>query len=157
MKKDDILAALPLLSQSDLFAIKTAADGYLAGGTITRKPREKANPDTLLRHCINDFDGSLGGWAGRTLTAFKKGAPMALAFLNQHFSRAMGKRVTSIALMNYSIRLIVTELRRTNAPVTKLTICQGLQKLPKLFNDAFPGYLEGAIGFVESRILGDGK
>ncbi|HET9285757.1 MAG TPA: hypothetical protein VFR24_27720 [Candidatus Angelobacter sp.] len=155
MKKDEILATLPTLNKTDLNAIKLAADALLSHGTINVPVTGTGNHEALLRHCINDYDGSIGGWSGRTATAFKKGAPGALTFLQQHFSRAMGSRVTALALMNYSVRLIVADLRHINAPVIKLTICQSLQKLPKLFNDAFPGYLEGAIGFVELKILGE--
>ena len=150
-KKDNILGLLPQLSQAELKEVVALVNSLI-------KPSAKApqsSADSLLLQAMNSALGVQFKPVGRCKAPYNEGAPLALAYLGQHYSKAMGHKVSALALLGYMLRLIIDDLQRMQVPVGPVTVAQSLHKVPKLFRDAFPGYSEGlASWLIEAKILG---
>ena len=137
LTKDQILAALPSLSQADLKAL-----GAVIGGLVRAEAPDASNdPTAWLAEALGAVTGV--SWLGGAGAAFNKNAPLAIKFMQTHFTGALNNKITALALMRYLLLLLVANLKEMKVPVSRLTLSQNLHRLGEVFNDAFPGYGNG--------------
>ena len=146
LKKDQILAALPGLSQPDLLAIRAAISALL--GPDQGKPAPQGVGP--LYEALLAYLGLPGPQWGRFATsragqAFKQATPNVLAFMG-----AFGplKRVERLAIYKVVFGLLAADLKRRGIPVSLSTLSYSMERVPDVFKSAYPGYLEGGLGLL---------
>ncbi len=149
--KDQIMGALPSLSQDDLKAIKTLAGALLQRGA----PDTQNNPENAQGWLFVALAGVLN--MGRGLPGsskpFNKNAPVFLGFVAAYFAKALHRKVDALAVMTALLRLISADLKAKHVPVTFNTMSNNLPRVAEIYEVAFPGYLDSGIAelFIGKR------
>jgi hypothetical protein len=144
--KDQIIGALPHLSQPDLLAIKTAAGALLQqGATGTQNDPENAQGwlFAALAGVLN-----MGHRLPDSVKPFNKNAPLFLGFVAAHFASAMHKKIDALAVMTGLLQLLASDLKGRQIPVTYKTMAEHLPRIAEVFELAFPGYLASGLAHV---------
>src|SRR5579864_5306485 len=119
MTKDQVLASLPNLSPDDLKAIRAVIGGLLGDGGTVGHPDDPTGYEAWLRAAIQGLTGTP---TPASNNAFKKNAPVAIAFMRKYFAEALENKVTATALMRYLLVLLTDNMKAMRVPVTKSTI-----------------------------------
>lgn len=155
MKRDQILAALPSLSQADLRAIN-AASGALMAGRHPVAPQPFETPQGWLAEALQGALG-LGGAGARQLpSTFNKQAPTALAFMVQAFGPLKNK-TTTLAIMRLILGLLVADLKNKQVKISVGSLSSNLGRVQQVFEEAYPGYLENGIASLVLQAIQKGK
>lgn len=157
MTKDKVLAALVNLSPADRAAIKAVIEA-LDGGTPIHPSAlgHGISPGAWLIEAMGAVLGAPLSLQGASRQAFNKNAPVALAFIEKHFTPALKNKTTALALMRYLLRLLVSDLQSMKVPVTRNTLAQNLHRIGEVFGNSFPGYAEGQVAaLVLASILSE--
>lgn len=146
MTKDDILGALPALSQADLAAIQALTASLLNDRTaaVDGPATPLAGLTWQAMHTAVNAPHSLpiGTPAGRSLNKRVAGLEK---FLNRHFSGWDSNKVSALAFLTMLIRLLRDDLQERGVRPTILLLANNLIRLPEVFEDAYPGYLEAGL------------
>lgn len=150
MSKDQILAQLPLLSQTDLKAIQAVIGTLLTKGS----PPATLSPNSAQAWLYE----ALGAWGLGHLNAsqmkvFNKNASAALTFMEKNFKVALGNRTKFVSMMRFLIILLEEDLRRKELPITKGILLLNLPRIPEVFENAYPGYLRSGIAPTVMRLI----
>lgn len=148
MTKDQILAALPKLSQADL-GIIIAAAMHLQAATGTQ-----ANQPAGLGHAIfNALGATVGAFVPYESFAVTKTArqleirlPDLEKFLNKEFPGWDVNKLTQTAFLRMLVNLIANDLTGRGVKPTFGSVVINLHRLPDIFDDAFPHYLINGLG-----------
>jgi hypothetical protein len=148
VKKDDILAALPTLSRADLESVHAMAAHLLgAQGSVSNG----GTPDApLLFEALSGQLNGIMGWP--YVAATKQGkllqqrAPEVTKFLTKHFRGWDKNKITQLAIMQLMISLLREDLKERGVQASFGILVANLNRLPEVFSNAFPGYLESGMG-----------
>ena len=143
MKKDQIIAALPLLNEADLKAISAVLSSLLGNGA-SATPTPVEGPQAWLFVAIQSI---LNGvyQPPSSLKGFHSNSVIFIEFVKVNFPAALNKKIVGIAVMKQLVSLIADDLRDKKVPVTWGTLVQNLSRIPSVFDAAFPGYIESKI------------
>lgn len=135
-----IISALPNLKSKELSSIKAAIEQL--------QTKEAPDKDVqLLFDAILTTINSKLPWAkfegSSAYKDFQAGAPGAVQFINQTFKPST--RTKTFLAMRLSIGLLVISLKKREIYTTVGTMCRNLNRLPMVFDDAFPGYRESGL------------
>lgn len=149
MIKDEILTALPLMSHSDLMAIHAMA-GHLL------QPHPLGGNDgasTLAPILFDALQATAGGtvpYASVALTKtgklLIKNAPNVEQFFNKHFKGWDKNKIVKLAFIQLMTMLLSDDLKERGVTPTLGIMVANLNRLPEVFRNAFPGYLETGVG-----------
>jgi hypothetical protein len=155
MTKAKILSVLPKLPASDLAVIKAAIEHLLAKSV-------PAAPQSPL------FDALAALLGGKNLsyatfvksgayTYWEKNAPIAEAFISQHFPEAAGSKVLALAITCHLLNLLLDDLRSRKIPVSFGTASTHLGRMPEIFEVAYPGYVKSGLTYLIVKFLERGN
>ena len=140
----DIIAALPKLSQSDLAAVRAAADHLLTGKVDDLDhtiPLFDAMTRLLgVRRSYRDFHRSVA------YKTWRRTAPTALAFIDEAFPEAT--RVAKVAIMNMLLEALIEEFKERNWLISLVTVTRNLDRFEQVFENEFPGYLKSGLAHL---------
>lgn len=150
VKKDDILAALPTLSKADLEAIYAMTAHLLQGGS-QGAVSNGATPDApLLFEALSGQLNALAGWPYVASTKqgklLQQRAPEVTKFLSKHFKGWDKNKITQLAIMQLMLNLLRDDLKERGVQPSFGIMVTNLNRLPEVFSNAFPGYLESGMG-----------
>ena len=157
--KDTILAALPKLDRASLGAIQ-AAVAHLRGSTPQNAPAPVVTQaEGWLFTAITAALGVKMGFdrmaSTETYKHWQKHTPEAIGFITAQFAEALDKQATALALTRFLVGLIITDLKRQKVPVSLHSVIVNLGRMPSVFEDQFPGYIQsGAAKLVLHSIKG---
>ena len=149
VSKDQILGSLPTLTKADLQALQTVIGGLLGNGATKQAPNPN-DPQVWLFEALaatlhlrqSYYPAFMASPVGKT---FNKNAPVALGFMTDVFEVAMGSKTSAIGLMRYLLGLLVADLKVKKVPVTRNSIVSNLIRLPEVFENAYPGYIQSGV------------
>jgi len=151
MNKDSILAALPTLTRADLEAVHATAASLL-GARGAMVASTATSPAADLFEALSGHLNVTAAYA--TVAGTKPGklliknAPAAYKFFNAHFPGWDESRVTKLAFLHMFADLLVSDLKERGVTPTFGIIVANLIRLPEVFENAFPGYLENGMGHL---------
>lgn len=154
MTRDQILAALPGLGQDDLKALQTVI-GSLLGQHGVAGPARATGPQAWLFEAVRHSLG-VNVFTVKGAAQYNKYAPTALTFISDTFKcPVFEKRTAATALMHWLLVLLVEDMKVKRIPIGPTTICEGLGRLPLVFESAYPGYRQaGLSGLLAQKALG---
>lgn len=149
MNKDKILAELPELSLEDLTIIHAIASKLIQG----RSMGQTNKASTLAALCFEALSGPLnvtGSYASRATTKwgiqFEKKVPDLAKWLDLHFVGWADNKVSQLAFLQLLFTMMANDLKRRNLPRSLAMAVTNLDQIPRIFESAFPGYLESGLG-----------
>lgn len=158
MTRDEILAALPKLSTAEQKSIMAAlvALGVKGGGqqAPTLSAQQRAVFDAI-GHALNTKLAPGLLVRGVIAKHFDRCSTQMLNFVNHNFGFAMKGKVAMLALIRFMVVLVVDDLRKKRIRLTPGVVVLNLTRINEIFEDAYPGYLQGGLSkFLVNRILG---
>jgi hypothetical protein len=150
-----IIATLPTLTKADLAAVRGAADALLGPQAA---PID--TPATPLFEAVTRALGLRLGFAAFSQTAtykpYKRGANAIADFLGKAFSVEFSM-LEYHAINQLLIECLTDDLKARGVPLSLGTLCNNLERVPQVFRDAFPGYIESGHGNIILRQITRGK
>jgi len=148
MTKSELLAALPKLAHADLAAVHAMAEHLLGAAVAAQK-----QPASTLAPLLFEAMGAALCLTARhenmpdTVQAkLNKQIPLVEEFLAQTFP---GKSKTALtALLRMLMELLKADLIRIEIKPTYNSMINNLHRLPDVFENSFPGYLESGLGHL---------
>lgn len=143
LTKDQIITALPGMSQQDLLAIRAVTGHLLQPGATT----VQNSPDNAQGWLFAALAGLLNttGISTDHVKQFEKNAPAFLAFVSKHFSDVLNSKVRALSLMTSLLQMIAYDLKSRGIPVTANTVTQHMPRIAEIFEAGFPGYIDSGI------------
>lgn len=149
MTKDDILAALPKLKLEDLTIIHSMAAHLISGHTT---PQNNA-AGTLAALIFNALSGPLNvtqPYANIVNTKwgrqFDAKVPELAKWLDKNFDGWSANKMTQLAFLQWLFTLLVDDLKQRNVPRSLAMAVTNLGQIPRIVENAYPGYLESGFG-----------
>lgn len=148
MTKDELLAALPLLKRADLEAVHVTAAALLGGRlssvTSPASPLVVLTYDALtttlgLTVPYSAFMGTVPG------KRFESRAVSLGDFLTKAIKGWDETKVLQIAVLRLIFELLKENLKRRKINPTMASMTYNIGVIPKVFDDAFPGYIEAGL------------
>lgn len=153
--RDYILGVLPKLSADDLQAVLALTTSLLKGrGDVETG---QARPTGLLFEALSNHLQAVAPWA--TVAKTKAGKmllerePELSKFFNLHFRGWNDNKVQSLAFLMMMLELLSDDLKERGVSPTFGIMVLNLNRLPEVFRNAFPGYLENYMGYFVLRKL----
>lgn len=138
MRVDEVLAALPKLSQPELASVRAALEHLLVHQVDeldTTSPLYIAMSELLgVGLSFRDFHNA------QSYSTWRKVAPKVVAFMEATFPHTT--KVTKFAMMTFMLEALMDDLKGRGVPLTLSTVTVNLARLPALFDQEFPGYRE---------------
>ena len=144
LTKDQIIGALPTLSQSDLTAIKAVTVALLGHG-LPDAVNGPNGPSAWLFEALAGVLGVSYGLQSGSAKQFNKSAPVFLKFVEEHFSSSLTKKVNGVAVMRTLLMLIIDDLKGRGVPVSLGSVIVNMPRMPEVFDTAFPNYLSSGL------------
>lgn len=147
MTKDDILAALPKLTRPDLEAVQAVCTSLLGG----RTGHVAAGATTLAAGIFEALTGALNvsmsysNLPTATERQFRQKLPTFTSFLDKSFEGWNKNKVSQLAFLKMLFELLIADLRKRGAQPTIGIMVVNLNRMPEVFNDAFPGYIDAGL------------
>ncbi len=156
MTLSEIIAALPKLKQDELKAVKAVAERLLASSSHISGYEQ----ELFLTLC--DKLSARVSWtqfrAGAAGRPWAKGAATVLCFAEGSLHLGQWSKAPRMAIFGLLLGLVIDDLKGRKAPVTLGTVTANLSRVPMLFEEAYPGYLEGGMAMlVLEKLTGGGK
>lgn len=154
VKKDQILEALPGLSASDLTMIQATITGLLGGriGNVAAPAGTLAAPlFEALCGAVNatvPLSNIVGTPTGKT---FQKHVPPTQQFLDRYFKGWDRQAIVQMAFLRMLMELLCEDLKTRGAAPTVGVMVTNLLRLPEIFENAYPGYLDAGLGDMVLR------
>lgn len=157
MTRDDILAALPKLTRNDLLALQ----GVILSLLGASKPDDLSHPSLKLYSALTAICGASVPYATFLLSnhgkLFKKNTPAVMEFIAATFPNLKTK-VEEQAVMRLVLGLVVDDLAaRLRAKPSMGMVASNLPRIPELFENAYPGYLESGLAHLIADKICGGK
>lgn len=154
MTKDEIIAALPSLTRPDLEQIHALASSLLGGhlGNVAGPAPTLAGPlIEALGGAINaamPLSNLTGTTTGKT---FQKHLPAVGKFLDAHFNGWSTNKLTQTAFLHMLMGLLRDDLKERGVTPSLGIMVSNLGRLPEIFDNAYPQYLEAGLGDMVLR------
>jgi len=150
--KDQILGALPSLSQQDLKVIQTLA-GRLLLEKAPNRANEPQNAQAWLFRAMQALLNYPYALPASTAQVFKQNAPGFVAFAETTCSGGMARQVDGLALLGRLLQLLADDLKGRGLPISMRTMVAHLPRMATVFDAAFPGYLQSGLAqlFMSQR------
>lgn len=158
-KLDLVLAALPSLKPADLAAVQAAAGALLQAAGVAPSPNQN-NALAFIYEAYADVLGINSSQAkferSKHGPIFIRNAPVLQQFIDNHFAATRYKNVVvAKALTKWLVQLIAQELKASKIPINKPILAESLGSISRVFNRAYPRYLESRIAeYAADRALG---
>jgi hypothetical protein len=136
-----ILSALGGLSVNELKAVRAAADRLLGAPAATTGPLwgiVTAQLGVKLPYDRFQKTAAYKAWV--------KNEPLVVSFVAATWPNL--SKVEGLALMNYLIEMLLTDLKGRGVPVTVGTVALNLGSLPYLLDHAFPDYRKSGMAHL---------
>lgn len=154
MKLNEVIAALPKLTQHELLTVRAALEQL-----ITAPHAEDVDVTSPLYDNMSRLLGVTLSFRDFHNTAvyrqWKRNAPACIAYLDKHFPDS--RKATKSALMLLMLESLIEDLKDRGVPITLGTVTKNIDRLPQMFDLIFPGYLESGLGHVIVQQLEGGK
>ena len=150
LTKDQILAALPKLSQADIAAIAAMATSLSAGRTAAPDKRGAAAGSAIfdaLQAAVGatmPYETFMATRNGTKLHA--QGIPHLELFLDKHFKGWNNNRVSQQAFLSFMFELLADDLKERGVTPTLGIMVVNLNRVHEVFENAFPGYIASGMG-----------
>lgn len=149
----ELLGALPTLSHEELATVRGAIDHLLS------KRSEGDDPTIPLFNSILKVLSKQMAFSTFTGTsayrAWKANAPVCVSFIETTWPEA--SKVAKGALMVILIDMLIDDLQGRGVPVTIGTITNNLDRIPQLFDLAYPDYIKMGMAHVVLKALERGE
>ncbi len=149
---NEALRLLPHLTQKDLATVRSAIDHLMA-----RKTED--DPTTALFTAVVAVLGIQASFhyfkQTRGYVAWRRTAPAYLAFVDQNWPDA--SKVAKGAITAIMMDFLVDDLKGQQIPVTLATMAAGLERIPQLFDAAWPGYRRAGAAHLILNAISKGK
>ncbi len=136
MKLNEVLAALPHLSQTELATIKAAIDHLLTqqvDEVDLTSPLYDAMAKALgLQLSFRDFHNIV------SYKTWKRTAPVVVRFIETTYPQAT--KVAKLAMMSFLIEALLEDLKSRGVPLSLGQVTLNLERLPMLYDQSFPDY-----------------
>lgn len=146
--KDQIMGALPHLSQSELAVIKALVVALLHE-KAPEAPNAADGPQGWLLEAMQMALG-MSHQLPRNIKHFGTNAPEFIRFIRETFPKdPLRSKVTALGVMRMLLGLIIEDLKGKQVPVSMGTVTINLTQIAKVFDEAFPGYRQsGLVGLI---------
>lgn len=154
MNKDEILAALPALTRPELEAIQAVTSSLLGAATAAFEPGAGTLAAGLLNALCVAVNAAVtpstlaGTTAGKT---FNKHLPAVTKFLDAHFKGWDANKLVQTAFLSMLMELLRDDLKERGVTPSLGIMVTNLLRLPEVFSNAFPNYLEAGLGDMVLR------
>lgn len=150
MTKEQILASLPKLTRPDLEAVHAVA-GSLLGGRVSNvgagaSPVAVTVFDALVT-TLGVFT-TLATYTPVVTRQFEKRLPALEAFLGEKINLWKEGKVTQMAFLRMIFGLLADDLKNRGVVPTVGIMIVNMGRIPEVFDDAFPGYIESNMAAV---------
>lgn len=139
-----LLAALPHLKQTELATLRAAIDHLLVhrvDDLDTTSPLYAAMAKLLgVGLSYRDFHNVV------SFKTWRKSAPAVVSFIEATFPTAT--KVAKIAMMTFLLEALIDDLKSRGVPITLGTVTINLDRLPQLFDSAFPDYRQAGMSHL---------
>lgn len=149
MTKDQILAALPALSPEEQAVIASVAS-HLSKGRIGALDRPAT---TLAATCFEALSAALNSpvpyatfAASKWGRAFDINVPTLGKWFDDKLPGWDKNKVGQMALLRMLFELLSEDLLKRKLPTNMGTMVSNLGQIPRIFNQAFPDYIESGMG-----------
>lgn len=149
--KDQILATLPRLSFEELTIVHSMAAHLIAGRAAPQSNQASA----LAALCYDALSGPLNVTQPYATMAgtkwgkqFEKKVPDLAKWLDQHFEGWNNNKVSQLAFLRMLFTMMANDLKRRNLPRSLAIAVTNLEQIPRIVENAFPGYLDSGLGKV---------
>lgn len=147
-KVNEILAALPKLSQPELATIKAAVEHLLT--------KLDSTDDTLplftivrLRLGVKVSFGQFK--ATSAYPVWRKKAAVVVSFIDQWWPDA--KKTERGALLTLAVDLLLSDLKRCQIPATLSSISSSLDRIPQLIDFELPDYRQSGLSHLVLKAM----
>jgi hypothetical protein len=147
MTKDQIVAALPKLSKTDLEVIHGLTGHLLGAAGLPLTPIGQAFINALLT-ATGQPKGYISPVAASQRRAFETRAGHLAAFLNENFKGWDDNKTTQHAFLTELFRLLADDLKNRGVKPTLGVMIINMKRIPEVFDNAFPLYRESGLGHV---------
>lgn len=160
MSKDEILAALPALTRPELEAIQAVTSSLLGAATAAFEPGAGTLAAALLNALCVAVNAAVtpstlaGTTAGKT---FNKHLPAVSKFLDAHFRGYDANKLVELAFLRLLADLLRDDLKNRGVTPTIGIMVTNLTRLPEVFDNAYPNYLEAGMGSFILQHLAAGQ
>lgn len=153
MNRDDIIGALPKLSQPDLIAIQSLISALIkpAGEVLG----QAGGNGPIIFEALSGAVNATVALANLTDTAtgktFQKHLPAVTKFLDAHFKGWDANKLVQTAFLSMLMELLRDDLKERGVTPSLGIMVTNLLRLPEVFSNAFPNYLEAGLGDMVLR------
>lgn len=144
MTLNQIIAHLPKLTQEELRLLSATIHTLIGcGESFTGKEAQLFGALQRVLSVQLNYPTFLKTKNGRL---WAKNAPPVVSFIEATWGGQ--RRVSEFALMAYLLELLVDDMRLWQAPITVGSMTVNLQRIPQVFDTAFPGYRQGGLAHL---------
>lgn len=153
MRRDDIIGALPKLSQPDLIAIQSLISALIKPAGEVSGQAGGSGP--IIFEALSGAVNATVALANLTGTAtgktFQKHLPAVTKFLDAHFKGWDANKLVQTAFLSMLMELLRDDLKERGVTPSLGIMVTNLLRLPEVFSNAFPNYLEAGLGDMVLR------
>lgn len=148
MTKDQILGMLPKLTELELQVIHAVSGQLLKGTGGGNGP-----PSHLSAICFEALSAALNSpvpYVTFAASKWGKSFDSRVAYLGGWFETSLPgwdkNKIGQMALLRMLFELLSEDLLKRKLPTNMGTMVSNLEQIPRIFNKAFPDYLESGMG-----------
>lgn len=155
--RDYLLGMLPNLNDADLAAVLSLATSLSKARTGAIEAVAGQPTGLLFEALTGHLNAIAQPWA--TVARTKSGKVLiereieVTKFFNQHFKGWDDSKVLQLAFMRMMLELLSDDLKERSVPATFGIMVTNLHRLPEVFRNAFPNYLESGMGMLVLKKL----
>lgn len=142
---NEVVKLLPKLTQHELLTVRAAVEQL-----ITAPHTEDVDATSPLYDNMSRLLGVTLSFRDFHNTAvyrqWKRNAPACIAYIEEHFPEC--RKATKSALMLFMLEALIDDLKERGVPITLGTVTKNIDRLPQLFDQIFPGYIQAGLGHV---------
>ncbi len=149
MTKDQLLSALPSLTRPELEQVAAVAASLLGGriANVAVPASPLAAPIFEALSVAANATVTLENLSGTTAgKGFAKYLPAVTKFLDAHFEGWAYNKLVQSAFLSMLMELLRDDLKERGVKPTLGVMVNNLGRLPEVFDNAYPGYLEARMG-----------
>lgn len=141
-KLRQVLSLLPVLSQSELATVKTAAEQLLVSSGAGSD-----EPDLLYDALTAALNVKLpySHLPRQMRKAWDKNTPIVVQFMEVNWKVTKTHKIMRMAMMKFLINLVIDELKAQRVPVSLGTVITNLHRIEEVFDRHFPSYRESGL------------
>ena len=141
-KLRQVLSLLPVLNQSELATVKTAAEQLLVSSGAGSD-----EPDLLYDALISALNVKLpySRLSSSMRKAWDKNAPIVVQFMEVTWPVTKEQKIMRLAMMKFLINLVIDELKAQRVPISLGTVITNLHRIEEIFDRHFPSYRESGL------------